>query len=479
MASYTPPPDPEGTLVVELRSPTITEVFFIPNDERLDEAEIDPAEGVNHRIRMLTFSAGDGWITIEPKTTLLGHVGFLKRKYSQIERIRIEESGGPFDFGEDLPKTVEDVCEALSNLPSAFTKNPDYGLGLAKKYRSIIDAVEKLSDCTVLHITSDGDTRIDTDESVFYISKRDFNDLRKTINSITNLGQTAARSVTTVATHNKLAEKIGAPTSEVNTGRHPVRQMITAKAMGEEVLGEDEQNAVIHMLSQSAKAMGKKQTEKLAKLQSDIELVTLDALIDRFEEMLGKKVAEARWQEFFNENPFILNMAFGYPVTKVQDQAAVGGRKLSGAGEKVIDFLVKNSLTNNTAIFEIKTPQTEVLNKRPYRNGVYTPSSDLSGSMNQALDQKHQFQKQAAAIKENSRLYDIESYAVHCCLIIGQTPDGDDQKKSFELFRRNSKDVEIITFDELLGKLKQLQSFITEEDRYVAPARRPVSSPFP
>jgi Shedu protein SduA, C-terminal len=176
--------------------------------------------------------------------------------------------------------------------------------------------------------------------------------------------------------------------------------------------------------------------------------------------MLGANLVEGRWQDFFNENPFILNMAFGYPVIKVRDQASVGGRKLSGDGEKITDFLVKNSLTNNTAIFEIKTPQTPVLNKTPFRDGVFTPSTDLSGSINQALDQKYQFQKQIAQIKDNTRLYDIESYAVHCCLVTGKTPDGDDRKKSFELFRRNSKDVEIVTFDELLEKLKQLSAFL-------------------
>ena len=459
MAYDTPPLDPEGVLDCEVRSAEITEVFLIPDKERLDQAGIDPNAGANLRVRLLTFDAGNGWITIEPKNTLPQHVEFLQSKYRQIEHIRIETSG------EHLPETVEDVIEALFSLPPAFTKNPEYGLGLAKDYRFIIYAVEKLSDCTVLHITSVGETRIDADEGVFYISERDFDDLRRKINSIADLGRTAALSVKTATAHNKLAEKVGAPAIEVNAGRHPVRQMITTKLMGEEVMAEDEQNAVIHMLSQSAKAMGKKQTERLAKLRSDIELVTFDALIDRFEEMLGKEIAEDRWQEFFNENPFVLNMAFGYPVTKVQDQASVGGRKLSRAGETITDFLVKNSLTNNTAIFEIKTPQTEVLSKRPFRNGVYIPSSDLSGSINQALDQKYQFQKQIAAIKDNSRLYDIESYAVHCCLLIGQTPDGDDQKKSFEMFRHNSKNVEIITYDELFEKLKQLRSFIAEDDR--------------
>lgn len=459
MVSYVPPPDPAGTLLVERKSPTVTEVFFIPDDDRLSAAGINPNEGKEHRVRMLTFNTEDDSVTIEPKNMLHGHEDFLGPKYDQVERIRIKGSTLSV-FDEEPPQDAGDVVEALSNLPSAFTKNPDFGLGLAKDYRFIIKAVEDLSNCTVLEVTDKDKTRIDAANGVFYIAARDFERLRKSINSINSLSQSAANSVKTATVHNTLAEKIGAPAIEVTAGRHPVRRMITAKARGEEVLKDEEQDAVIHMLSQSVRAMSKAQTEKLAKLQSDIEFVTLDALIERYDEMLGKKLVEERWQEFFNENPFILNMAFGYPVVKVKDQASVGGRKLSGEGEKITDFLVKNSLTNNTAIFEIKTPQTEVLNKRPFRDGVYTPSADLAGSINQTLDQKYQFQKQVAAIKDNTRLYDIESYAVHCCLIIGHTPDGEDKKKSFELFRRNSKDVEIVTFDELLEKLKQLRAFL-------------------
>jgi hypothetical protein len=262
------------------------------------------------------------------------------------------------------------------------------------------------------------------------------------------------------AAHNILAERLGVPKQHPKTGRHPYRKLFTAVAAGKQELSEEDQNALIGALTSHAANIAEDQSEKLAKLRSDIELVTLEALITRYEGMLGENLVEGRWQDFFNENPFILNMAFGYPAIKVRDQASVGGRKLSGDGEKITDFLVKNSLTNNTAIFEIKTPQTPILNKTPFRDGVYTPSADLSGSINQALDQKYQFQKQIAQIKENTRLYDIESYAVHCCLVIGKTPEGDDRKKSFELFRRNSKDVEIVTFDELLEKLKQLSALL-------------------
>ena len=42
-------------------------------------------------------------------------------------------------------------------------------------------------------------------------------------------------------------------------------------------------------------------------------------------------------------------------------------------------------------------------------------------------------------------------------------PSDEDQQKSFELYRRNSKDVEIVTFDELLSKLKELSTFLNPE----------------
>jgi hypothetical protein len=139
----------------------------------------------------------------------------------------------------------------------------------------------------------------------------------------------------------------------------------------------------------------------------------------------------------------------------------VGGRTFSGIGEKISDFLVKNNLTNNTALIEIKTPSTKLLNKKAYRESVYGPSQEFSGSINQLLDQKYKFQKEIVSLKGNSRIYDLESYSVNCVLIIGKTPEEIDQKKSFELFRGNSKDIEIITFDELLEKLKQLHDFLS------------------
>ena len=458
-------PDRDGTLEVQEVHPNFVEVYFVPPERSLVAARLDPKKARRYRTKLLEISGQNGFMTIHPISTFGDRSDFLKPKYGQITRITLDDTDIISGVSWDATSTPEDVRGVLENLPSTFTKDYAYGLGLAKPYRFIIDAVEELSECTEIVITGNHDTGSDPDGSgIFYIAVQDFELARIELNKIDRHAQFAVRAVKWTAAHNLLADRLGVAKQHPKAGRHPYRKLFTAVAEGKEELSEEDQNAVIGALTSHAADIAEHQPEKLAKLRGDIELVTLEALITRYEGMLVENLVEARWQDFFNENPFILNMAFGYPVIKVRDQASVGGRKLSGDGEKITDFLVKNSLTNNTAIFEIKTPQTPILNKTPFRDGVYTPTTDLSGSINQALDQKYQFQKQIAQIKDNSRLYDIESYAVHCCLVIGKTPDGDDRKKSFELFRRNSKDVEIVTFDELLEKLRQLSAFLRAAD---------------
>ena len=242
-----------------------------------------------------------------------------------------------------------------------------------------------------------------------------------------------------------------------------MRKLFTVAAQGKEPLSADDQLEVLNIVEKNVNAIAETEPEKLTKLKIQIELASFEIVITRFEEMIARKVKESKWQTFLNENPFILTLAFGYPIIKVQNQAWVGGRKLSGGGEKIADFAVRNSMTNNIAIIDIKTPQEQLLNRKPFRDGVYTPSSALSGSVNQMLDQKYQFERNVAQIKENSRIQNIESYSVHCCLIIGAMPLSNDEIKSFEHFRQNSKNVEIVTFDELLEKLKELRNFMISE----------------
>ena len=434
---------------------------------------------------------------MSPINTIPGQHDYLKPKYHQIERItladiplvhinpgRTEAATGtgavvaPYlgdtlpatldwndsDLDNTLPLAQQDIEEVLDGLPSPFLTDYEYGLGLRKPYRFIIEAAERISECKEIIISNEQHTQIDSANGVFVLGADDFETARKSLNNASRHSRTALLSVNNVIVYNLLAERMGKPKEVVGAGRHPLRKLFTGVAQGDNPLSEDEQRQTLGLLTDNVTVFAEERPEKLAKLQSEIELVTLKGLIDEYEKMMGERASEKKWQRFFETNPFVLNLAFGYPIIKVQDQASLGGRKLDGRGGKITDFLVKNRMTDNAAIVEIKTPQTRLLNKGQYRGGVYVPSAALSGAVNQALDQQYQFEREILVLKGKNDIDNIESYAVRCCLIVGKIPVDPDRKKSFELFRRNSKNVEVVTFDELLRKLKDLLSFLGSEE---------------
>ncbi len=450
-----------GKLLVEEYHPGFNEVYFVPPKENLEKSGMDAKKPEIYKIHILDVDATKDYVSIFPFNAVAGKNKYLKPKYEGIGSITLD------GFSLGSAESTEEVVDLLEELPSAFLKDYDYGLGLQYEYRFLIHLLEKFG-IKHLFISKEDETCISKETQTCTIKFQEFETIRKSLNKITRDAQSSARKVKVVTTNNLMSfflNSVEYPQKELKVKDDVLEKLIVkASSMLSVGLSKAEQNEAIALIDKNKKVIAKDNPKALVKLQNDLELVTLEQLIEKYEAMLKKRLNESYWQKVFNENPFILNMAFGYPIIKIHDQASVGGRKLTGEGEKITDFFAKNSITNNSAIFEIKTPRTKLLNKTVYRDGVYTPSSDLSGSINQVLDQKYKFQKEISSIKDNTRLYDIESYNVHCVLIIGQMPEDLDQQKSFELFRRNSKDVEIVTFDELLEKLKQLYAFLSAND---------------
>ena len=449
-----------GKLTVEEYHPGFNQVYYTPPPERLKEAGVEDDNPEKYRRHILDIDATKNFISIYPLNTLPRNPGFLEPKYDVVRSITLE------GFNFTFPETAEAVVEMLEEMPSAFVKDYDFGLGLLKEYKPIINFLEGIG-IENLVISEREDTKISEEDSIFTIKFRDFEEYRKSMNRITGRARSSARKVKAAATNNLIAYIL-------NNEKYPQKPLyvendaltrLIAKSSPTipQGLTKSEQKRAVALIEENKEAIAKDSPESLVKLQNTIELVTLEQLIEKYEGMMQRRLSESHWQKLLNDNPFILNLAFGYPIIKIRDQASVGGRKLSGEGDKITDFLVKNSMTNNCALFEIKTPQTRLLNKTPYRDSVYTPSKDLAGSVSQVLDQKYKFQKEISVIKDNSGIYDMESYATHGVLIIGTVPEDKEGRKSFELFRRNSKDVEIVTFDELLHKLNDLHAFLLED----------------
>ena len=387
----------------------------------------------------------------------------LGPKYDKVTRITIADFQA---FPEEwLPTTERHVMQLLEELPSGFTKDYAYGLGLAYPYRHIIAAIEGLTPCTHILLCDDPDGIGPPSADTYVLSSADFIAMRRSIDNIRRTSRTAARAVEDGTAYNFIASKLGQPLRPVPLGRSPLRQAFTNHLLEldgalNDSLPKADLSSLVTLVAKNADAIAADRPSSLLDLKNTIELATLGTLIERCETMMQRKLSEGKWQGFLNDHAFILTLAFGYPVIMVQERASVGGRTLAGTGDKITDFLVKNSLTNNAALIEIKTPGTKLLNLRPTRRGVYSPSSQFVGAMTQALDQKRNFERQISVIKDASGISDLQSYSVHCCLIIGTMPQEEEQRRSFEMFRGNSKDVAIVTFDELVEKLKNLRDFL-------------------
>ncbi|MCA9346926.1 DUF4263 domain-containing protein [Candidatus Saccharibacteria bacterium] len=171
---------------------------------------------------------------------------------------------------------------------------------------------------------------------------------------------------------------------------------------------------------------------------------------------------ETWWQDFFSRNTWIFGYGLNYQILRtVQEQPNYGRTNVTGSGGERGDFLQRTAANVSfTVLVEMKKPATALLHGTQYRNGAWRPSDELSGG--------------AAQLQTNSLTWEVEgsrtdgnrdgvegghnAFTVRpkSILIIGNTSQLDtrDKKNSLELFRRNLKNPEVLTFDELLERAR-------------------------
>lgn len=205
------------------------------------------------------------------------------------------------------------------------------------------------------------------------------------------------------------------------------------------------------------------------------------AAVKEFEQAIVDGRKENYWQDFFEKHTWIFGYGLDYRILRtVQSQPNYGGTSLSGRGGQRGDFLVATDAdVRFTVLAEIKTPDTRLLERECYRNGAFSPTMELSGGVSQVQANCHQWEIQGARTDENRDRLSRDS--IHTIfpkgiIVIGHTNQlcGHDQRASFERYRRNTTNPEIITFDELFARAKFIvnhqasQVELTDEDR-VAP----------
>jgi hypothetical protein len=470
----------QGTASIDRVSGGVVNVYFMPSEARLRAA--NRAEDPSAKVLLLRFDAAKQTTTLFPVNTMPTSTDFLKPKHGSIASIELVKKDSfffeidDFDGTENcvVPRTAEDLQLFLGEcLPSGFTKDPNFGLGLDRKLSFITHALSQIQGVERLRLTDEKtlDVSLSADGKTYEMGYRLFDELRRGANRFDTKARASSRKKKVQSAYSNLLGRL-------DRTRFPVRVFErgpddVADAIGQSIvdqkLSERDRTAVVNLAKASVRTTIKTQPEALVKLHDEIELASLDELITIIETKLTERAKEAHWQRLFEANPFILDLAFNVPVLLLKGQAHVGGKKLSGAGEKITDFLFANQLTDNVAVLEIKTPQSAILAKKEYRSGVFGPSSDLVGSVTQVLDQVNQLQNEIFRIKALNPEHRMESHGIRGVLVIGMVPESKG-KRSFELYRNALHGISIITFDELLEKLRSLRTLLSTSSEDVPSA---------
>lgn len=458
-------PEEFGKLIMEQADSNTIFAFFLPAQKNIESSDLDQSSSTNHKAKVIEIDLKKDLFTMLPIETRGDRAEFLKSKYKKIERVTIDNFTSICCNGISQSfSSPEEIANVLQGLPEGLTRNPVFGFGFAIEYRIIVDVIQDLDIYNEIMIGYNFNTGPLPSERVFYISHEDFECARDSINKITSHSQVSARSVKYSKIHNILSQNMDIKPSIPSFGRHPLRKSFTELLLEKRTLTDEEQNEFMDTMTENVHSLFENNPRKITKITSGVEIIRLKHLTKEFENDIEKNYRESHWQSFFVRNQFILSMAFGFPVIRIRGQAYVGSNKIEGKGDKISDFFMQNSLTNNSAIVEIKKPNTKLLNVKEGKDHDrrYAPSAQLTSAISQLLDQKYEFQKNFLQ-KFHSSKGSFESYSTRCCLIIGKTPSDEAANRSFEIFRNSFGDISIVTFDELLEKLRMLNSFLCED----------------
>jgi hypothetical protein len=219
-------------------------------------------------------------------------------------------------------------------------------------------------------------------------------------------------------------------------------------------------NEDVEQISNVVKELNTNSSDSLLK---SLKIKYLDTKYIR--KCLNENHDEKFWQDLFQKNPELLFAIIPSAMQLIESQPYVGGKRIDNENGLISDFIF-NAGTSNVSMIEIKKPNTELLSTETYRNNLYSPSKELSGGIVQLRKQKDQFTKKYDGILIESMKKNkyFKSYDPKMYLIIGNTNDFDEYKnESFELFRNELKDIEIITYNELLNKLELIISTLNSK----------------
>ncbi|GGR57832.1 hypothetical protein J2S40_003398 [Nocardioides luteus] len=178
---------------------------------------------------------------------------------------------------------------------------------------------------------------------------------------------------------------------------------------------------------------------------------------------------EKAWQQLLEENPWILGVGLGGQILTSWDdgrlEQTVVGPSFTNAGKRADALMRTTGVIQSLVFAEIKHHRTDLL-KKEYRPGCWSPSPELAGAVVQVQQTVHRACQEVGDYLQDQtdegELLTSGTFLVRprCFVIVGlldQLTGASggpvrDKVRSFELFRRNLNEPEVLTFDELVAR---------------------------
>jgi hypothetical protein len=366
------------------------------------------------------------------------------------------------DDGDELLDDAEAVARRIeSRLAWRLFDPPGNGLGLNRDLDPVWQGLSRIQHAEVLLISRHPEMH--AKDGVVSIGIQEVDGLRRVFNRVTTNGRQLIRQTKQGIVHDDLLTRLDPerfrPVLRVNPPLVDVRREGAKQAAARE---RAERRSSVQAVRNQLGELVKEAPHELMMLHAEIERVTLAKMIEAFKAKLASKLTEPHWQRFFEQNKLVLSMAFARPVELTHTQFHARGSTLTGAGAQIGDFLFKE-YGQALAIVEIKTPDTALLQGAAYRGqDVFGPHSELSGAVTQVLYQQSELkQRWMTHANDNPALRQSGADVIKCVIVAGRLPTDPTRLRSFEVFRNACKNVDIVTFDELLAKLEFLEEQLT------------------
>ncbi|WP_020404874.1 Shedu immune nuclease family protein [Gracilimonas tropica] len=392
------------------------------------------------------------------------HKRLSREVYKKKDEIHHYPRG--FDGNDKYDSIKKIIYKGFDNkLPVGVIKSVNYGYGFTRTLSSFAYYIDNEFNIEEVVISKKGQVSINENEKRLYLTE---DSLRKLQDSFSVIYKKNKAEVEVVL-ENVLYELFPNEIDEPDPSYIPDSISTSLSSWGNSIdeFSEDDKSAILDLFEKLSLTSDFLTNESLHKAKAIVDSKYIQEVLKEYGELMSLTTdgesLEKKWQDFLKENSWIFSSIFAQPVILYKDEAYVGGKNIDNRNGKFNDFLIKNNLSNNTSFLEIKTHKTRIIENTAYRGqDVFSTSKDLTGCINQVLNQRDNFQKEFYQIKVKSK-ENFESFNSNCVVLIGSLGDlTDEQLYSFELFRSNSRDVEILTFDELESKIKSLQDIINK-----------------